>query len=622
MTQAANAAVEGTLPFDDRTDFEDARRGFIATLEDPVIRAEDGHVVYDMSKYDFIDADAPASANPSLWRQGQLNQIHGLFEVVDGIYQIRGFDLSNMSLIRGETGWIVIDPLISAESARAALALANKHLGKRPVVAVIYSHSHADHFGGVRGVIDERDVKAGKVRIIAPEDFTDHAVRENVIAGNAMGRRASYMFGNLLPKNAAGNVGSGLGQTTSSGALGLLRPTDTISATGQTITIDGIEIVFQLTPGAEAPAEIMFYFPQFKAFCQAEEINHTLHNLYTLRGAQVRNGLLWSKHIHDAIRLFGADAEVSFGSHHWPTWGNGAIVDFMKKQRDLYRYIHDQTLRLANHGYTMDEIAEMIELPAPLAQTFANRGYYGTLSHNAKAQYQLYFGWFDGNPANLNPLPPAEEGAKYVAYMGGADAVLAKARADYERGEYRWVATALNHLVFAEPGNQGARALLAVTYEQLGFQAESGPWRNFYLTGAQELRRGVAELPSPRTANRDIISALPIELLFDYLAVRLNGPEAAGKSYIFNIDLTDTGETAALYLENGVLNYTLGVQEADANTTLHITRTALDEINMGQATFLEKAAAGEASIEGNPLAWVDFMTLLDDFEFWFNIVTP
>ncbi len=621
-TKAENTKVLKELPFENKQDFENAKKGFIATIDEGVIKDEDGNIVYSMKQYDFIKGESPDTVNPSLWRQSELNSINGLFEVVDGIYQIRGFDLANMSIIKGDTGWIIIDPLTSAPTAKAALDLVNKNLGERPVVAVIHTHSHVDHFGGIRGVVDEEDVKSGKVKIVAPEDFVDHSVSENVIAGNTMSRRASYMYGNLLNKDETGNVGGGLGQTTSTGEIGLINPSDIIDKTGQQMSIDGVDIIYQMTPGAEAPSEMMFYFPQFKAFMQAEEINHTLHNLYTLRGAQVRNGLLWSKYINEAIENHGDEVEVSFGSHHWPTWGNEEVVDFWKKQRDLYKYIHDQTLNLANKGYTMIEIAEMIELPDELSNTFANRGYYGTVNHDVKAQYQLYFGWFDGNPANLHALPPAEAAKKYVEFMGGSDAVLKKAKESYDKGEYRWVGMVLNHLVFAEPNNQEARNLLALAYDQMGYQAESGPWRNFYLSGAKELREGVKELPTPDTASPDIIKNLSLELYFDFLGVRLNGPKAAELEYVFNVEFPDINEKAALYLDNGVLNYTIGKQEENADASVKITRAALDEINLGRAKFTEKVESGEASVEGNKEAWQNFLATIDTFPFWFNIVTP
>ena len=623
-TKAANAQLLEQLPFDNDQDFQNAKRGFIAALPEPVIRRENGDVVYDLEAYGFLKSDeaAPGTVNASLWRQGQLLTIHGLFKIADRIYQVRNYDLANTTLIQGDTGWIVIDTMLSSETMRAALDLANEHLGERAVVAVIYTHSHADHFGGVRGVVDEQDLKAGKVKIVAPEGFMEETVSENIMVGNVMSRRAGYMYGNLLPKGVQGNVGTGLGMTTSSGTITLIPPTDTISETGTRMTIDGIDIVFQNTPGAEAPAEMIMYFPQFKALCLAEDVSGTMHNLYTLRGAKVRDALKWSKYIGEAVELFGDEVEIAFGSHHWPHWGNAEAVDYMKKQRDLYRYIHDQTLRLANHGYTMLEIAEMLTLPDSLGKVFYNRGYYGTLSHNAKAVYQRYLGWYSGNPADLHPLPPSDAGKKYLEFMGGADAVLDKARESYERGEYRWVAQVVNHVVFAEPDNEAARQLQADALEQLGYQAEAGPWRNFYLTGAQELRQGVQPGPIPNTRAPDLIRALSLDNFFDFLALRLNGLKADGKAIALNFRFPDTNQEYVLSLENSVLNHQSGKQAENADAVITLKRATLNEIMLGQTTFQEKIASGDVQIEGRPQAFGELFSLLDKFELWFNIVTP
>ncbi|MFK7907199.1 MAG: alkyl/aryl-sulfatase, partial [Chitinophagales bacterium] len=552
LTQAeARKQLEEFLPFEDSTDFVNARKGFIATREDPLIKNEDGTVSIDLKSWDFLDEAAPPTANPSLWRQGQLNKIHGLFEVTKGIYQVRGFDLANMTLIASDNGWIIIDPLTSKATSKAALALANKHLGKKPIKAVIFTHSHIDHFGGIRGIVSEEDISEGRIELIAPEGFFEHSISENVIAGNAMMRRATIMFGGLLPKDEKGMIGNGLGQVVSRGSYGILKPTEIVKETGEKLVVDGVEIIFQNTPEAEAPSEFMFYFPQFKAFCQAEEINHVLHNMYTLRGAAVRNGLKWSKYIDESLQMFGEEVEVSFGSHHWPTWENANIIDFWEKQRDTYRYIHDETLYLANNGHTMIEIAEQIRLPDELAKFFANRDYYGTISHNSKAQYQLYYGWFDGNPANLHALPPVESSVKYIEYMGGADNVLAKAQRDYDKGEYRWVGMVLNHLIFAEPQNREARELLAKAYTQMGYQSESGPWRNFYLTDASELLNGINTKVYGNLggASVDILTNMSLETFYDFLAVRMDRSKAKGKKYRFNMVFPDINETISLYLE-------------------------------------------------------------------------
>ncbi|MEM9992168.1 MAG: alkyl sulfatase dimerization domain-containing protein, partial [Bacteroidota bacterium] len=538
FTQRAHQDIQSYLPFGDSTDFSNATRGFIATRENPVIKTTDGNLCYDLSAYDFVKGNAPETVNPSLWRKAKLNKLHGLFQVTEKIYQVRGFDLANMSIVETDNGRIIIDPLTTFETAQAAMELVNEQLGEKKIQAVILTHTHVDHFGGIRAVVKEQDVKEGKVMVIAPEGFGEHAVSENVIAGNTMQRRGIFMFGATLNMDAKGLVSNGLGQNVANGHMGYIAPNTIIRQTGEQLNIDGVKIVFQVTPEAEAPAEFMFYFPEWKTFCQAEEINQTLHNLYTPRGAHVRNGLKWSKYIDEAIVEFGDEVEVSFGSHHFPTWGNESILKLWKGQRDTYKYIHDETLHLANKGYTMLEIAELVKLPDALAQQFANRDYYGTVNHNSKAQYQLYFGWFDANPANLHALPPKEASVKYVEYMGGADSLMAKAKQDFKQGAYRWVASVLNHLVFAQPDHEPARELLAQTYTQLGYQAESGPWRNFYLTGARELLLGLRTNKFENNMeeySKDILLNIPLSLFYDYLAVRLDRAQAKGKQYIFNM---------------------------------------------------------------------------------------
>jgi len=619
-TARSNAAVQVALPIGDAADFEAARRGLLAQREDPVIRDAEGGEVWNLAKFDFQTGVAPDSVNPSLWRQAQLNRIHGLFEVTDRIYQVRGYDLANMTLVAGETGWIVIDPLTTKETAAAAFALVTEHLGARPVKALIYTHSHIDHFGGAGGILSDADV-AGGVPVIAPEGFVVEAVSENVLAGTAMSRRASYMFGFQLHRGARGHVDSGLGKASTPGTFTLIRPTEIVSETGQERIVDGVRMLFQNTPGAEAPAEMMIYLPQWRALCGAENVSHVFHNLYTLRGAKVRDALRWSGYIDEAIGLFG-DAEVLFASHHWPTWGNSQIVDYLKKQRDAYKYVHDQTLRLANHGLTPVEIAEQLELPESLARNFATRGYYGTVSHNSKAVYQHYFGWFDGNPAHLHPLPPEQAAVRYVEYMGGADAVVEKASAAYAEADYRWVAEVLNRVVFAEPEHRAARELLADTYDQLGYQAESGPWRDFYLTGANELRHGSGELPFEATSQSEVVRAMPSGLFFDALAVRLNGPKAQGGDVVLNFVFTDIGETHVVEIENAVLHHWQREAREDADATLKISRASWNEIVSGAATLPEKLLAGEVDIDGSRLALLGFFSLLDDFEPNFEIVVP
>ena len=625
------SSLEGTfekvyddLDFNNRLDFENANRGFIATREDPIIKNSEGDVVMNLRWFDFMKGKAPSTVNPSLWRQGQLNRLHGLYEVCEGIYQIRGFDLANMTVVATNTGWIVIDPLTSEEVAHAAMELVNQHLGERPIKAIIFTHSHIDHFGGVKGIVTEDQVLSGAVEIIAPEGFYQHAISENVLAGNAMQRRAMYMFGALIPIDSTGYVGSGLGQSVSIGTYGILEPTITISETGQSVVIDGIEMIFQNTPGAEAPAECMFYFPKYKAFCQAEEINHTLHNLYTLRGAEVRNGLKWAKYIDQSIQMFGDQAEISFGTHHWPTWGKNDILELWTKQRDLYKFIHDETLHLANNGYTSIEIAELIELPESLSSFFANRGYYGSLSHNAKAQYQLYYGWFDGNPANLHALPPRPAAIKYVAYMGGADSVIEKVKEDINRGELRWAAMVLNQLVFAEPDNAEARSLLSTVYRQLAYGAESGPWRNFYLTASQELNDGKVLKHYRGSPNRDeILENLSLETFYDYMAVRLDRKQAKGKEYTFNFIFPDVNEEISVFLTNEVLHNRPGALAENPDATITMNRSVFNEIITKKTTGLKKLISGDVKISGSKSAYSDFQDMIEgDFDRLFNIVDP
>ena len=623
-TRNANQALAKKLAWQDQQDFEFAQRGFIGKADSTVIHDASGKVVWDMDRFAFetIDAPAPDTVNPSLWRQARLNTLHGLYKVTERVYQVRGYDLSNLSIIEGDTGYIIVDPLITKEVAKAAMDLVFEYLPKKPVVAVIYSHSHADHFGGVKGVISAEDVAAGKVRVIASEGFMQHAVSENVLAGNVMSRRASYMFGSLLPKNARGNVGVGLGKTISSGQVTLIEPTEIILETGEELVIDGVRFVFMNTPGAEAPAELMFYLPEFKTFYAAEEANATLHNLYTLRGARVRDSLLWSSYLDDALDLIGADTVVLFGGHHWPRWGYDNIVDYLGKQRDAYKYIHDQTLRLANHGFTMTEIAESIELPDELARNWFNRGYYGSVNHNVKAVYQLYLGWFDGNPANMHPLPPSQAASKYVEFMGGADAVLKKAEKAFADSEYRWVVEVVNHVIFADPDNLAAKQLQANALEQLGYQAESGQWRNFYLSAASELRNGVAKLGTPRTLSPDMVTALTNEMIFDYLAVRLNGPKAAGKSLSLKFQFEGSGQNHWITVINGVLNHREGTDDAAVDATITLKRGGLIAMTLAGIPLVALTTTGAVNIEGDTNSVRTFLSLLDDFEFWFNIVTP
>ncbi|MEG3111214.1 alkyl sulfatase dimerization domain-containing protein [Pantoea sp. T14] len=623
-TKQANDALYQQLPFDNKADFEDAHKGFIAALPDTVIKGESGNVIWDPKQYAFIKEGekAPDTVNPSLWRQSQLINISGLFEVTDGIYQVRNLDLSNMTIIEGKEGITVVDPLVSAETAKVGMDLYFKNRGKKPVVAVIYTHSHVDHYGGVRGVVDEADVKAGKVKIYAPAGFMESAVSENIMAGNVMSRRASYMYGNLLRADPKGQVGAGLGTTTSAGTVTLIAPTDYVTKTGEKHVIDGLTYDFMMAPGSEAPAEMLWFIEEKKVIQTAEDVTHTLHNTYSLRGAKIREPLPWSKYINDAINLWGDKAEVLMAQHHWPTWGNDNVNKLMKSQRDLYRYINDQTLRMANEGLTRDEIAAQFKLPPSLATMWANRGYYGSVSHDVKATYVLYLGWFDGNPATLDELPPEDAAKKYVEYMGGADSILQKAKADYDKGNYRWVAQVVSKVVFADPDNKAARSLEADALEQMGYQAESGPWRNFYLTGAQELRNGVKQLPTPNTASPDTVRAMTPEMFFDYLALHINGEKAANAKAVLNVDFGGDGGKYKLELENGVLNHTANSEAQNADATLTLSRETLNKVILKEETLKQAQDKGEVKITGDAGKVNELLGYMDKFDFWFNMVTP
>ncbi len=558
-TLKANAELAKTLPFANRQDFDDAMRGFVGTIPDALVPGTGPRPAWTMKPYDFLKQSEPAdSVNPSLWRQAQLNAIHGLFKVTERVYQVRGFDISNMTIIEGDTSLIIIDVLLTTETARAALELYYQHRPKKPVGTVIYSHSHGDHFGGVKGVISEADVAAGKVQVLAPAGFLEAVAGESVMAGTAMSRRAQYQFGPLLPPGPRGHVDTGLGKKVAGGTITLIAPTGTIDKTMEKRVIDGVEIVFQLAPGSEAPSEMLMYFPQFRVLDMAEDVTHNMHNLYTIRGSEVRDGNLWSRYISEAVETFGDKSDVIIAQHHWPVAGQARVVALMKKQRDMYKFINDQSLRLLNLGYTPGEIAETLHMPASLEQEWSARGYYGTLRHNAKAVYQKYLGWYDANPADLDPLPPAENARKTVEYMGGADAVIARARGDFAKGEYRWVASAMNQVVFADPANRAARELGADALEQLGFQAEAATWRNAYLVGAMELRNGVPKILGNNTANADTLKALNNEMFFDFLGVRLNAAKAEGKTMVINWSFTDSNQRIALNLDNSALTYVAG----------------------------------------------------------------
>jgi alkyl sulfatase BDS1-like metallo-beta-lactamase superfamily hydrolase len=620
---AEYAATLKALPFSDTRDFDDASLGFLGTLEHARIASAQGRVVWSLEPYGFLsDEKAPPTVNPSLWRQSRLNMHHGLFEVVPGVYQVRGLDIANMTLIEGERGVVVVDTLTSIEGARAAMELYFQHRGKRTVAAVIFTHTHTDHWGGARGVLDDETLASGGVPIIAPNLFMEHAVSENIIAGPAMLRRAQYQFGPFLAKGPRGQVDCGLGKSMAAGAVALLRPTDLIMETGDKRVIDGLEFEFQMAPNSEAPAEMHFFVPRYRLLNLAENCTHNFHNLLPFRGADVRDALAWSKYLGEALQMWGGRAEAMCGQHHWPVWGEQRIDTMIRQQRDLYKFAHDQTIRLMNHGLTAAEIAETIKLPASLEGAWHARGYYGHIRHNVKAIYQKYLGWYDANPVNLDPLPPVDAGRKYVEYMGGADAVLARARADFARGEFRFVAQALGHLVFAEPGNQPARALLADTLEQLGYAAESATWRNAYLFGAQELRQGMPKAPSRPPMPRETLAALRTAQLWDLLGVRLNGPKAEGKRIVLNWAFTDTEEAFVLTLENCALTYIEGAQDAAADASFTLARGTLDEVIAKQTNFPDAVASGKIEVSGNATRLAELMALMDEFPRMFEIVEP
>jgi alkyl sulfatase BDS1-like metallo-beta-lactamase superfamily hydrolase len=622
-TRAANRAQLATLPMADRQAFEDARRGLVEPLGDAAIKNADGRTVWTLKGYEFLQkADAPDTVNPGLWRHSQLNLTNGLFKVTDRVWQLRGFDVANMTIIEGDTGLIVIDPLISSEAAKAGMDLYYKHRPHRPVVSVIYSHSHVDHFGGVRGVVRQEDVDAGKVSIWAPTGFMAEAIGENVIAGNAMSRRAHYQFGQMVPRGERGQVDSGQGKGVSNGSVTLIAPTQLIEKPVEKHRIDGVDIVFELTPGTEAPSELIMFYPQFRVLNMTEIANQNFHNLLPMRGALVRDPLAWSKYLDSALQHYGTGTDIIIGQHHWPVWGHDRVQSFLAKQRNAYRYVHDQTLRLLNYGYTGPEIADRVQLPASLQSEWSVHSHYGSLKHNIKAIYQRYLGYYDGNPVNLDVLPPAEGARKVVQYMGGADAVLAKAREDYAHGEYRWVAQVGSQLVFADPANQEARKLAADALEQLGYQSESATARNAYLQGAMELRGGVPKTPGTITASADAIRAMPLEMFFDYLGIRLNGPKAAGKSAVINWRFTDTREEAVLRLQDSTLGATMQSQASDADATLTLTRATLDAISLQQISFPKAVESGAIKISGDKAKLFEVLGLLDNFPRMFPVVEP
>ena len=619
QTAARNRSAAASLPTED-ADREEARRGLVAEFRPPVVSNSEGRTVWDLESFDFLDGEPPDTVHPGLWRLGKLTRIAGLFELAPGYYQLRGFDLSNMHVVEGREGIVVIDPLVSAESARAALDLYREHRGDRPVTGLVYTHSHVDHFGGARGVVSAEDAESGRVPVLAPAGFLHHAVSENVFAGTAMARRAGYMYGATLERGPDGQVGAGLGQTMSLGTITLIPPTLDVVATGQEETVDGVRMVFQLTPGTEAPAEMNIHFPAARALCIADNAARAMHNILTPRGALVRDPRVWARYLDQAINLFGEDSEVLFSGHHWPCWGSERIVDYLEKQRDLYTYLHDQTLRLLNQGLTGPELAERIELPPSLASEWHTREYYGSISHNTKAIYQRYMGWFDGNPAHLWEHPPAEQARRYVEFMGGAEAVLGKARACFEEGDYRWVAEVVNRVVFADPDNRAARELQADALEQLGYGAENATWRNFFLMGARELREGVSGTPTA-TAPPDVLARLTVSQILDAMAIRLDGPRAWNCELRVDWRVTGPDEENAITVRNGVLRHRPG-GHVEPEAALIVERTALDQLLLRVADLGELAESGRLRVEGDGAKLGELLGLLDDPDPGFAIVTP
>ncbi|HSV60183.1 MAG TPA: alkyl sulfatase dimerization domain-containing protein [Variovorax sp.] len=605
---------------------DDATRGFIATWPNAEIRGANGRVVWTMAGHEFLEDETPApTVHPGLWQQARRNMQHGLFEVCPRIYQVRRFDLSNMTIIEGDKGVIIIDPLTCSETAQAALQLYCEQRGERPVTAVIYSHSHADHFGGVRGVIDEEHAVRHNIPIIAPSGFLWHTVAENMIAGNAMSRRSQFQFGPTLARGVCGQVDCGLGKNVPNGTITLIPPTRTIEKDRERHVIDGVEIVFALAPESEAPSEMYFFFPGLNALNLAELGQHTMHNLCPLRGAQVRDARLWSRYLDEAVHEFAPHSDVVFAQHNWPTWGREKLTRFITEQRDLYKYVHDQTVRQMNKGQTAIEIAETMRLPASLAGETHAQGYYGTLVHNVKAVVQHYLGWYDGNPSRLHTLPPVEAGTRYVAYMGGADALLARAQADFEAGEFRWVAEVMSHLVFADPANQPARQLCAAALEQLGFAAESATWRNAYLLAARELRQGVPKAKR-RGISYDLLKAVPMEMFLDCLAIRLVAERAAGRSMQIAWHLHDAGEHWLLTLGNATLTYRRVDPATHADASITVTRERLAQL-LGHESGIAAAIAsgrekGEVRVDGDARCVADLMARLDEFDPMFNVVEP
>ncbi len=607
-TVSVNSAFYSLLDFENTTEAEFASRGLIDAPEVLELKDDSGRVVWSQSAYSFLDdyEKAPDTVNPSLWENTKNNHYYGLFRVTDNIYQVRGYDMANLTLIKGDTGWIVFDPLMSMECSKAAMALVEKNLGKLPIKAIIISHPHIDHYGGIKGVMTEEEaadaslgieeqLASGKIPIIVPEHFTEHAVSENVYAGTAMGRRAAYQYGSYLPDSVTGGVAMGIGMGQSVGTMTFITPTYEIKATGDTLVIDGVEMEFQMTPGTEAPAEMNTWFPEFGALWLAENCTGTLHNLYTLRGAQVRDGAAWADYICDAVTLYGDEVEVTFQSHNWPHWGNDVANEYMINTAAIYRFINDQTLTYINQGYTSDEISNMIKLPAPIEKNWYTRQYYGTLSHNSKAVYQRYMGWYDANPVNLDPLPPTESAKKWQEYLklGSIEDVLRQAKRDFDKGQFQWVAEITNTIVFADPENMAARLLCADALEQLGYQSESGTWRNAYLSGAMELRGGNSDSDANRAKNSgDLIKNMTTSMLLDYMGIVMDKQAMSDENFAFNITVIDTNESYLVRIQGGVLLKFAGGYDENAKVSITSTKLGLSSILAGSAeTFLKSVNA-------------------------------
>ena len=626
FTVASNKKVANALGLDspdveNHQDFQDAKRGLVAAAPVDIITNSHGKRVWDASAYDFIQGQAPDTVNPSLWRQAKLNNIRGLFQVDKNIYQLRGFDLANTTLIKGQSGWIVVDPLTTLETTKSAMAFAEQHLGEINLSAVIFTHSHIDHFGGVLSLINGQQAVDNGIPIIAPSGFMHEAVSENIVAGPAMLRRGAYMMGNALDRSATGHVDTGLGKQVIFGSTSILKPTLVIDQPQVNMTIDGVDIEFFNMPNSEAPAELTFYLPQWKAFCGAEILSHVMHNILTLRGAKVRDALLWSDYIGQSIDRLD-DVEIFFNSHHWPTWGHDRIITQMQQQQDMYKFIHDQTVRLANIGYTPREIAERLKLPESLAGNFHIRGYYGTLSHNSKAVYQHYFGWYDGNPAHLNPLPPEQSAIRYVEFMGGAEALLEKAAVYQAEGEYRWVGEVLNPLVFAEPDNITAREMLAEAYRQMAYQAESGPWRDIYLSAADELIRGAVVPNNVAMSSKAFLQQVPLSEFMKALSVKLDAEKAEGERLKINVRFTDSDTNFVLWVRNSVLYYQQLPVDTSADVTLNLTQALFVDILLGEAGIRSLIGSDELSVEGSLLKLFTFFSLLGASNDDFKIVLP